>query len=736
MNLILWAWVDKLLINLAGGVFHVISGVYNVFKFLAKTSIFGSDDYAPLVNNVYTILGVVVLFIMAYSILTYIVDPEKDKGGASSEKMIKNVFISFIMIILCPFVFEYAFKIQNVIIDENVIGNFFNKDNSNSVEDYFEKGGDNLAATIFQAFFASTSGKDPKDVMSDGKYNGKQISLADAKDIAAKDGTFAPFTAFANNIDDDEVDFNFLVCVIAGLYLGWIMVSFCFDLAVRVCKLAFYQIIAPLCIACRILPNKDSIYKNWFKATINTFLQAFILIFIMTLEMYLVNIVSHAHILSGQSLLTKAFIMLGVVTFIKSAPKLIQEVFGIGDVKLGIKDKFKEGGGFLAAAAIGAGATGLVRNGYQAINEYKKTKGQSFGTRVKAAVKGVGSTVAGTASGMVHGGIEGRNAGSWSAMRSAANAGAQTVATNKANREARVNRYQAARTAKGKKYIPGLGAVDGHLNDIKENIKDWGKGGAQEYDYITQLGAKFGKLDDALKSASGKVVDKFINSTALVLNGGAAAQGFKGDTAQISAQEAMYNKLERLNGGNKFSIEFLENYRDQLKNRQININDYKDLATSQVSTTDANGNPKSNAVIAAEIQQKTEELYNEAVAQQTKDLSALQAMSIQMRKNAGGIITDNCSDQNWITSNGMKVEDLIEVQGAANNLVETYNSSVTQVTDQVVGTSYGRIDPTTGNVGKQIKDRMDAIQHNSAVASQEKTRREDAAKARKGDSKK
>lgn len=728
MNLILWAWVDKLLINLAAGIYKVICAVYDAFLFLAETSIFGSDDYAPLVNNVYTILGVVVLFIMAYSILTYIVDPEKDKGGASSEKMIKNVFISFIMIILCPFVFGFAYKVQNAVLSENVIGNFFNKNNPGSVEDYLQDGGNNLAASVFQAFFTITS-NDPT-LESRKKYKGPSISYTDekgitntinegtitldeAKIIAERTGSFAPFALFAENIDDDEVDFNFLVCVIAGLYLGWIMVSFCFDLAVRVCKLAFYQIIAPLCIACRILPNKDSIYKNWSKATINTYLQVFILIFIMTLGMYLINIVSHAHVLEGLDFFRKAFLMLGMVTFIKSAPKLIQEVFGIGDVKLGIKDKFKEGGGFLAASAIGAGVTGLARNGYQALNKFKKTEGQSFGKRVIAAAKGLGSTVAGTASGVVHGGMEGRNAGSWSAMRSAASAGAQTVTTNKANREARVNRYQAARTAKGKTYIPGLSAVGGHINDITENIKDWGKGGAQEYDYTTQLGAKFGKLDDALKSASGKVVDKFINSTALVLDGGAAAQCFKGDTAQISAQEAMYNKLERLNGGGKFSIEFLENYRDQLKNKQINRANY---------TSDA--------------------LYEQDLAKQAQDLGTLQAMSIQMRKNAGGIVTDNCNNQTWITSNGMKVEDLIEVQGAAKNLVETYNSTVTQVTDQVVkdsygnNVSYGRIDPTTGNVGKQIKDRMDAIQHNSAVASQEKTRREEAAKARKGDSKK
>lgn len=509
MNLILWAWVDKLLISLAGGIFHVISVVYDVFKFLAKTSIFGSDDYAPLVNNVYTILGVVVLFVMAYSILTYIVDPEKDKGGASSEKMIKNVFISFIMIILCPFIFEYAFKIQNVIIEENVIGNFFNKDNSNSVESYFENGGNNLAATVFQAFFATTSGKDPKDVKSDGKYNGHTISLADAKDIAARTGSFAPFTAFANNVDDDEVDFNFLVCVIAGLYLGWIMVSFCFDLAVRISKLAFYQIIAPLCISCRILPNKDSIYKNWFKATINTFLQVFILIFIMTFGMYLINVVSHANVLDGQTLLTKAFILLGMVTFIKSSPKLIQEVFGIGDVKLGIKDKFKEGGGFLAASAIGGGALSAINGISSAWNggaqELKnahgfKNKSKIIGRRTGNMIK---STVAGGASGLVRGGTLGKSAGSFKDVYNTATKASNATVEKRSERES----YRAQHAAFTGEQHPWAAAVGNRGAAMLGHLKDAGSGALNMAGFGISSEAlafydKAAKEADSFKSAS------------------------------------------------------------------------------------------------------------------------------------------------------------------------------------------------------------------------------------------
>ena len=102
---------------------------------------------------------------------------------------------------------------------------------------------------------------------------------------------------------------------------------------------------------------------------------------------------------------------MGIIAFAKQAPKMISDILGIkaGDMKLGgIRDKLREGGGFVAGGAIGAGVTAGVRNGYNAGKNIAGAEG--WKNKAKAIAKGVGSVAAGTASGALRGGFEARNA--------------------------------------------------------------------------------------------------------------------------------------------------------------------------------------------------------------------------------------------------------------------------------------------------------------------------------------
>lgn len=58
-----------------------------------------------------------------------------------------------------------------------------------------------------------------------------------------------------------------LVSTICGLYVLWVITNFCFDMAVRVIKLMFFQIIAPIPVVCRVIPGgkmKD-VFSTWMK---------------------------------------------------------------------------------------------------------------------------------------------------------------------------------------------------------------------------------------------------------------------------------------------------------------------------------------------------------------------------------------------------------------------------------------------------------------------------------------
>ena len=99
-----------------------------------------------------------------------------------------------------------------------------------------------------------------------------------------------------------------------------------------------------------------------------------------------------------QALIARTLIILGIVTFIRQAPKLIADMFHLdsGSMKLGIMDKLAAGGALAAGSALGGGAGMLVKNGAAAVQGVRKAeKGKKLG----AAVGGLASTVSGTLSG-------------------------------------------------------------------------------------------------------------------------------------------------------------------------------------------------------------------------------------------------------------------------------------------------------------------------------------------------
>ena len=441
---------------------------------LAQTNIFEQKDYAALTDKIYVILGVVMMFVIAYNFLMLIVDPDKNKGGSSVEKMLKNIVISFILIVLCPSLFSFAFKVSDAVMDQGIFTKFFSDTKAAGYdgEKTIKGGGHLMSGITFAAFFNATSGDD-SDVKADGN------TLEEAKEIAIDKGSFAIYKDFASNIRKDEVDFNWLVSLAAGIYLCYVIISFCFDLAVRVCKLAFYQIIAPLAIACRILPDKESIYKNWFKATSQTYIAVFIRVFIMNLGIYLISIFNNMKFFEkvcndcsfAVEVFGKAFIILGIVTFMKVASKLLDDIFGFGDVSLGIREKLKTGGAFAAGAAVGSGVTSMTRNATHAWQNIRDAKGGR--AKAGAVVKGIGSTFAGGMSGTARGMKYGWTAGSEKDMVSQARNAISKTTEQRDKREAYRASHDLGPIKGTMPIIGGIAVAAGHFKDAVKDIGWW-----------------------------------------------------------------------------------------------------------------------------------------------------------------------------------------------------------------------------------------------------------------------
>lgn len=472
----------KIIISLVGSIFKLVNSAYRIFLALAEADIFKNAEFDIITKNMYEILSIVMLFALAYGILVKIVDPENSKSGVDGKKILQKLVMAIVLLALIPSIFSFMFGLQEAILESNVLNSIFTG-SSNVGAQNIKNAGNVMAVNSFKPFFTPNVNNDtnPEDArgiiknhteygvtLDNEEFYGckyEECTLAEVDLFAEKTGDFGFYQAFATNINEGEVDFQWLIALVVGGFLVYAMISFCFDMALRVCKLAFFEIIAPVAIFCNVIPKMEDVFKKWLSNTTKTFISVFTRIIVMNFGVYLISIIVKNVDLGLDNagnwflnLIAKCFLILGIVMFMRQAPKLLSDLFGFGDgdMKLGIKDKLKSSGAFAAGAAIGAGTTGLVRNAVNAGQNFKKApKDKKFG----AVVKGLGSTLAGGASGFTKGVWYAKDAGSGKDMKNALNKAADATVENRNKREA----Y--------KKGHPGVGGVvKGHIVDTARNV--------------------------------------------------------------------------------------------------------------------------------------------------------------------------------------------------------------------------------------------------------------------------
>ena len=485
--------IFNVLLILDGAIYDLIDYIYDIFDFLAKINIFGEDDYNAIVSRIYIILGVFMLFVLAYSLLKAIISPDDfAKGENSFPNLIKNVIISLIIIILLPTVFSVAFNIQNAVLNNDTIPRLILGNNYENEID--ADAGRTMAYNTFTAFFhvnATFCTDDQSEFLTLEQENAckQQIKTSntdwywppswfnddytlDVVDNQVLNGgaSFRNYSQFSDAVANNEISYTPVISTIAGIFLLYVLLNFCFDLAVRVVKLAFYQIIAPIPVICRILPggNMKDVFSKWTKQVVSIFLEVFIRIGIMYLGVFLITrildnfkVIDTTSLTFTQSMIVRALLIMGVIIFIRQAPKLLGELLNLdtGGMKLGLMDKLAMGGGLVAGAAVGGLATAGVRNLVGGIKGTAHNVKNASGFRGKAGALIGGtlgaakSTIGGAGSGLVRGGFAGRGAKNFKDMRGAASTAAKGAAEARTKRE----NYKAAH----RKKIPVVGGIIG-----------------------------------------------------------------------------------------------------------------------------------------------------------------------------------------------------------------------------------------------------------------------------------
>lgn len=370
---------------LVSGIYKIAALAFEIFLILADGTVLQSIDYSTIIESFYVIIGIIMLFVLAFSLLKGMINPDDQKNGASAIKTtIVKLVTSAMIIVALPSLFSFAYDLQaSLIRDYNPIAKLFgygsqgedplgtNEVNGLNRE---KRGAYQIVNAVYTAFFnvnpahCNEIGVTSLDECQKEVIGGNYPLWAAIKD-AEINGNFLIYRNFSKQVDKNEITFEFLLSLIAGLILIYVAVSYCFDMAFRLVKLAFYQIIAPIPVFLRVLPGKlGDTFNQWMKVTLTCYMEVYVRIFALYFCIYLCkafleleifdNIANNSGFLV--SLLTKAFVLMGILMFMKQAPKLISDVTGLdsGNMKLGIGAKFKEAMSPFAGVGQTMGALG------------------------------------------------------------------------------------------------------------------------------------------------------------------------------------------------------------------------------------------------------------------------------------------------------------------------------------------------------------------------------------------
>lgn len=226
----------------------------------------------------------------------------------------------------------------------------------------------------------------------------------------------------------------------------------------------------------RVLPDKkmSESFNSWVKICVTCYLELFVRLLSIYFTCYICDVlINNALNSSGVqagiivTLFGKAFIIMGLIAFMRQAPKLISEVVGIdsSNMSLGIKDKLAAGGLFTAGAMVGTAATRIANKATGSFQKYRALdkKDKTAGKFAKSLIGGTFGAAAAGLGGAGRGFLKGRGAKSFTEMKDAAK-------TASAEADAKAQKRSAYIAAHGGTVG---GVAKGLAIDARDSVKSW-----------------------------------------------------------------------------------------------------------------------------------------------------------------------------------------------------------------------------------------------------------------------
>lgn len=437
----LFAAIDKVVVWL-------IENLYNLIFQISSVQIFDNASLAAFANRITVILSIFMIFKLSLSFLNYIVNPDivnpdavTDKSKGFS-KLIQNIAVALVLLVSYQFLFDKAMELQQKIVDNNTIPKLILGSSGKNV-----KNSSVVSFPLFSAFIVPNSDLLAQQqgcrtyFINDGTVPHKRCNIevystnaASMPNIGSEPNNQLDYTVENQNTyylfdyllslknnGQFAFDYKFIISTICGAFAALVLLSFCMDVAVRIIKLYFLRLIAPIPIISYIDPIKgEGIFKKWLSNVGKTYADLFVRLIAIFFAIFIIQQVSaNAGTLkdfNGNPIdnpFVIIFIIIGALMFAKQFPKLIQDITGIsldGKMQLNPFKKVSEqalgGKAMLAGAAGAVGALGVAGGNlaHRAVNAKKNFNANGGGLKggLKTAGGFLTSTLAGATSGFVH----------------------------------------------------------------------------------------------------------------------------------------------------------------------------------------------------------------------------------------------------------------------------------------------------------------------------------------------
>lgn len=678
----LWIFIDNL-------IYSLIAFSYQLFKIIAKASLYNSENanITTMVNRISVILGIGMLFILAYNIILNIMNPDKISAGGdkSMQGILKNAVIAIVMLTAYSMVFTYMTKIQNHIIDDQVIENIILGTGNGSSELREDSMGSKVAVQIFTAFFYPIN--DNGDYVDCWKDSSLDVCEAYKTGVTnAQTGTISDLAKNSTLFDSlkkdtPHINYLYIISSISGVVALLMFVSYVFDIGIRVAKMAFLQIIAPIPIMAYIVKPSGGVFSKWLDNLIKTYLSLFMRLITIYFAMFLINILATSvgnntggvfgnseGVTGFVKLLANVVLIIGVLLFAKDAPKLLENLLGT---------TFGEGGGFspksiakkLSGVREAPGVGGIIGKGLDKANQ-------------------------------VIGAAAGAAGGAWSALRNnAAMKVGNKLGLKSAKGMTHMSAGAAAKQGAAKGYAGGGGLKQFKSQGESVYTNTYGYGKKQGFfggkSFGTQVNEKYGKayednVKQHAKEQNAAIRDKAIGHEIPGENDVASARMKAGDymakNAEFAANSQTYKDVaaevdrEAATKGITLSPE----------ERKAKINE----KLSQISATTSNANEK-RAIDSYLSRESVISEYNSSVLTGNKDALAKVDAEADMKTKK-------------IVEQEIKDKGLENVITDATKKAELKNNAIIEVSKQIsaVGGDLSKItfsDEAKAQIQKNIK---------------------------------